>query len=127
MSSPEPNHDFKFGLEHVEKLLDRRQAITTFYLSVNAGIASIVGLLLKDAQLKQEWLLISVLLLLGAGLITCWIWRSLLQQYAILLDWWYARLREMKLSCRIPRNSSRASIKISTSRRRVAKLPGESA
>ena len=40
--------------------------------------------------------MVSILLLLFAGLVACWIWRSLLQQYAILLDWWYTRLRELE-------------------------------
>lgn len=88
--------ELKIAFEHVEKLLDRRQSITSFYLSVNAAIATVIGLLLKDSQLKQEWLVVSILGMLGAGLGACWIWRSLLRQYERLLDWWYARLREME-------------------------------
>jgi hypothetical protein len=53
-------------------------------------------LLVKDAQLKDVGLAGSVLLLLLAGLIACWIWRSLLLQYGVLLDWWYGRLRELE-------------------------------
>jgi hypothetical protein len=87
---------YQLAQGHVEKLLDRRQSITSFYLSVNAAIATVVGLLLKDAQLRQEWLAVAILGLLGAGLGACWIWRSLLHQYERLLDWWYARLREME-------------------------------
>lgn len=89
---------FAFSFEHIEKLLDRRQNITSFYLSVNAGILAVIGLLLKDAQLATGWLEISVLTLLAAGLIACWIWRSLLQQYDVLIGWWYARLREIEAS-----------------------------
>ena len=88
--------EFSFAADHVEKLLDRRLSITSFYISVNAAIATVIGLLLKDAQLQQELLPIAILLLLSAGLGACWIWRSLLKQYERLLDWWYARLREME-------------------------------
>jgi hypothetical protein len=78
---------FQLVLTHVEKLLDRRQSTTSFYLSVNTGILAAIGLLAKDAQLQEDWLTVSILLLLIAGLIVCWIWRSLLRQYEILLDW----------------------------------------
>jgi len=88
--------EFQFAFAHVEKLLDRRQLTTSFYLSVNTGIFAAIGLLIKDAPLAEAWLTVSILLLLIAGFIACWIWRSLLRQYFILLDWWYARLRELE-------------------------------
>jgi hypothetical protein len=90
--------EFRLVFTHVEKLLDRRQSTTSFYLSVNTGIFAIIGLLLKDSRLAGNWLAGSILLLLCAGFIACWIWRSLLRQYEILLDWWYARLRELEAS-----------------------------
>ena len=82
--------------DHIKTLLDRRQSTTSFYLSVNTGILAVIGLLVKDAQMQAPWLVVSIVLLLIAGLIACWIWRSLLHQYEILLDWWYARLRELE-------------------------------
>lgn len=88
----------EFVAEHVKTLLDRRQSTTSFYLSVNTGILAVIGLLVKDAQMQAPWLVASVILLLIAGLIACWIWRSLLCQYEVLLDWWYARSRELEES-----------------------------
>lgn len=90
--------EFHFAIDHVEKLLDRRQATTSFYLTVNTGVLAVIGLLLTGSELTQDWLPLSILLLAGAGLIACWIWRSLLHQYKILLGWWYARLRELEAS-----------------------------
>jgi hypothetical protein len=87
--------EFQLTLAHIEKLLDRRQSTTSFYLSINTGILAVVGLLLQDS-LSRGWLAGSILLLLCAGFIVCWIWRSLLRQYEILLKWWYARLRELE-------------------------------
>jgi len=54
------NSEFRLGLEHVEKLLDRRQANTSFYLSVNTGIFAAIGLLLKDSGLTRVWLMGSI-------------------------------------------------------------------
>ena len=34
--------------------------------------------------------------LIVAGFVACWIWRSLIHQYEILIGWWYTRLREME-------------------------------
>jgi hypothetical protein len=87
--------EYNLALAHVEKLLDRRQSTTSFYLSVNAGISAVIGFLFKDSQMTEIWLG-SVLLLLCAGFIACWIWRSLLHQYEILIGWWYDRLRELE-------------------------------
>ena len=52
--------------------------------------------MVKDAQLQQDFLPAVILFLLTAGLGACWVWRSLIKQYERLLDWWYARLREME-------------------------------
>ena len=88
--------EFQFAFDHVEKLLDRRQQTTTFYLTVNTGIFAAIGLLVKDARLPEAGLTGAILLLLCAGFIACWIWRSLLGQYEILVGWWYERLRELE-------------------------------
>jgi hypothetical protein len=93
----EIRHVFEFNFNHIEKLLDRRQNTTSFYLSVNTGILAVIAFLAKDTQLVGFWLPGSIVLLLIAGLIACWIWRSLLHQYDILLDWWYARARELEV------------------------------
>jgi hypothetical protein len=90
--------ELRFAMTHVEKLLDRRQTTTSFYLTVNTGILAVIGLLLTGSEFTQDWLPLSILLLSGAGLIACWIWRSLLHQYKTLLGWWYARLRELEAS-----------------------------
>jgi hypothetical protein len=88
--------NYNLVFDHTEKLLDRRQSTTSFYFSVNTAITAVIGLLIKDSGLTGGWLVASVLMLLTAGLIACWIWRSLLRQYEILLDWWYERLRELE-------------------------------
>ena len=88
--------DFETAFSHIQKLLDRRQSTTSFYLSVNTVVLAVIGLLLKDAQLTGVWWAVSILALLGEGVLVCWIWRSLLYQYETLLDWWYTRLRELE-------------------------------
>jgi hypothetical protein len=72
--------EYQYALDHVEKLLDRRQSTTSFYISINAGIAAAIGLLLKDTPLAQDWLWTSVFLLLLTGCIGYLIWLCLLRQ-----------------------------------------------
>jgi len=98
VSIPLSSEELQLALNHVERLIDRRQANTSFYLTLNTGVLAVIGVLLQDSQSRQDWLPVLVLPLLCAGLIACWIWRSLLYQYEILLDWWYARLRELEAS-----------------------------
>jgi hypothetical protein len=89
---------YRLAFAHIEELLDRRQSTTSFYFSVNTAIIAIVGLLIKDSGLSGIWLAISLLVLLCAGEIACWLWRTLLHQYEVLLDWWYTRLRELEVN-----------------------------
>jgi hypothetical protein len=44
--------ELKLAIGHVENLLDHRQSITSFYLSVNLQLAGNIDLLLKDTWLK---------------------------------------------------------------------------
>lgn len=88
--------EFSYAVSCVEKLADRRQSTTSFYLSVNTGVLAVIGLLLKDSGLGGWWWAASVLMLMVAGFVACWIWRSLIQQDRERLDWWWARLRELE-------------------------------
>ena len=78
-------------IEHLEKTIDRRQNITTIYLSVNAALLGVISFVLQEGVI---WSQISTLALLLAGLIASHIWRRLLNDYNILLGWWYGILRE---------------------------------
>lgn len=90
------HHDYELAITHIEKLLDRRQITTTFYLSVNTGIAAAVGLIINNNQLSGWWLIGALLLLIVTGVIACIIWRSLLLQYQVMLDWWYTQVRDLE-------------------------------
>ena len=65
--------EFQLHVDHIERLLDRRQNTTSFYLSVNTAILAVICFLAKDAQLAGLWLPGSIVSLLIAGVIACWI------------------------------------------------------
>lgn len=84
--------EYTLFLELVSKLAERRQAMTSTYLSVNAAIIGAVAFLFKDAELPGWQQQVAVLILFGAGIVACDLWRRLLNQYKTLLGWWYKRL-----------------------------------
>ena len=88
--------EYTLFLELVAKLAERRQAMTTIYISVNAAIVGAVAFLFKDAELPGWRQQAAVLILFGAGIIACDLWRRLLNQYKTLLSWWYKRLHVLE-------------------------------
>lgn len=95
--------EYKLFLEYVNKLMERRQMVTTTYLSVNAAIVGALAFLLKDVPMPHWAYQVSALALLFAGVIACDLWRRLIIQYKTLLSWWYGQLRD--LEDRMPENT----------------------
>jgi hypothetical protein len=88
--------EYQLFLDHVEKLIDRRQTVTTTYLTVNAAVIAAIAFVLKDAPMLEWGRQVSGLVLLVVGIISCALWRRLIAQYSILLGWWYAQLRDLE-------------------------------
>ena len=88
--------EFQFTYDHIQRLLDRRQAANAFYFSVNTGILAALGFLLQQRSLNGDWWTGILFVLLLVGSITCWIWRATVHHFGRLLDWWYARLRDLE-------------------------------
>ncbi len=95
--------EYRLFLDYVVKMTERRGAITTTYLSVNAAIAGAIGLIFKDIQLQAWGQQMAGLALLLAGIIACNLWRRLISQYSTLMNWWYEKLRALELE--IPQSS----------------------
>jgi hypothetical protein len=86
--------EFEFAYDHIQKLLERRQAATSFYFSVNTGVMAALGLLLKDYELTGRCWTGVVAVLLIAGFFACWIWQGqgadALPQPPAFPRWWGA-------------------------------------
>lgn len=86
--------EYELFLSQVNEFMNRRQNVTTVYLSVNAAISGAIAFLIGDVKLGGTWTLqLSIFLLIVAGIIACSLWRRLIIQYSILLGWWYEQLR----------------------------------
>lgn len=93
-----PTHqDYALFVNQVNKLTERRQAVTSTYLSVNAAIVGAIAFILKDVSMIDWGKQLSVLMLLVAGVIACTLWRKLINQYSDLLSWWYTQLRQFEI------------------------------
>ena len=89
-------HEYSLFLDQVNKLADRRQAVTSTYLSVNAAIFAVIAFVMKDVPMADWGKRISLLLLLMAAVIICDLWRRLITRYSELLKWWFKQLRALE-------------------------------
>jgi hypothetical protein len=90
--------EYKLFLNHVVGLTERRQTVTTTYLSVNAAITAALAFLFKDGQLSGWVEQVSTMALLAAGIYASSLWRRLIRQYSTLIGWWYEQLRALESS-----------------------------
>lgn len=97
------NEEYQILLNQINILTERRQTVTTTYLSVTTAITAAIAFLFKDGQLAGWIQQLSVLVLLFAGLAACALWRRLITQYSTVLNWWYIQLRALENT--LPANS----------------------
>lgn len=90
----EKQFEYQLLFDHINRLTERRQNVTTIHLSVNAAIIGAMSFIIKDITTLQWQLKISLIVLLSAGIISCDLWRRLIYQYRTLLAWWYGQLRQ---------------------------------
>jgi hypothetical protein len=88
--------EYKLFLSHINQMIDRRQSVTTTYLSVNTVIIGGLALLFQDFQSLTAAQQVSVEALALAGVIACGLWRRLVAQYNVLLEWWYRQMRGLE-------------------------------
>jgi hypothetical protein len=90
--------EHKIALEQLDKLLARRRQTIAFFIAINVGIVTaIIGLFWGRQVSYLE--LGALSLLLGMGISFCSIWRSLLGQYQLLIEWWDHYLRDLAMKC----------------------------
>jgi hypothetical protein len=80
-------------VSHIRHLTDRRQNVTSTYLSVNAALIAAMAFLFKDGQVINLSAQISFLALLISGIVACSLWRRLITQLSTVIAWWYWQLR----------------------------------
>jgi hypothetical protein len=92
----EKSDEYRFFAQSTERLSDRRQTVTSIYISVNTAIFIIVSFFLKLVNVEGWKLAISVLPLFIAGLIACLVWHETIRRFRSLIEWRYRQLMAME-------------------------------
>jgi len=87
---------YRLCLDYVKGLTERRQSVSTTYLTVNGAVSAAIAFLFKDGQISGLIDQVSALTLLVAGLVASSLWRRLIRQYSTLMGWWYEQLRDLE-------------------------------
>lgn len=74
---------YKLFVDTSERLVARRQAVNTFFLSANALALSAIGLVANGTR-EADWGLIGIFAIAVAAMMLCWAWRTLVRSYAQL-------------------------------------------
>ena len=69
---------YKLFVATSEKLVERRQKMNAFFLSVNAVLVSAIGLVIKDT-IALELAILAVVSILVSGIVMCITWRRLVR------------------------------------------------
>ena len=75
--------EYKLFVATSERLVERRQKMNAFFLSVNALLVSAIGLVTKGT-IVLEIAVIAVVSILVSGVVMCIAWRRLVRSYAQL-------------------------------------------
>ena len=74
---------YKLFVGTSERLVERRQKMNAFFLSVNAVLVSAIGLVTKDT-IALELAVVAVISIMVSGVVMCFAWRRLVRSYAQL-------------------------------------------
>jgi len=89
-------NEYQTLIAQINKLTERRQSVSSIYLSVNAAIMTAIAFWVKNSPMMGWKQQASLLLLLVAGIVASDLWRRLIMQYSTLLDWWYKQIRNVE-------------------------------
>lgn len=85
--------EYRLFIEDTARLSERRQRITSTYITVNSALAGVITFVIKDPQLSNWMMLIAVLPILVAGMIICYLWDHLITSYRVLINF---RIKELE-------------------------------
>ena len=88
--------EYRLAWEHVDKLTERRQTVTTTFISVNAAVVGAISFLIQGFASLIWTTKLSIIILAISGIIACDLWRRLILQYSTLSAWWYGKLRQIE-------------------------------
>jgi hypothetical protein len=88
--------EYKFFAESTQHFSERRQKATQTYLTVNTAIFAITAVLIKDISFRGWYLVLVSFPLFMVGVLACFIWAKIINQYKKLITWRYDQLMELE-------------------------------
>src|SRR5688572_4620891 len=88
--------EYKTFIDNTQRLSERRQAATQTFLTINAGIFTVLAFLVKDAGFRAWELVLVTIPLFVVGAVTCMIWLIIIDRFTRLIGWRYEQLRAME-------------------------------
>lgn len=79
--SPVKFNEYKTIVEDTARFTDRRQNASNLYVTVNSLLLTAIAFIVKDANLKQIWILFFSIPLVVAGIYVSSWWKQLLDKY----------------------------------------------
>jgi hypothetical protein len=83
---------YLYYAEQTEKLIERRNATSRYFLTINTGFVAILGLALQHNPTAAAWLVA----LAVAGIVVCGVWWMLIRSYSILAGAKFEVINEME-------------------------------
>ena len=88
--------EYKTFVSDTARFTDRRQNTSNLYITVNSLLLTAIAFIVKDANLKDFWVLFFLIPLLIAGISVSLWWKQLLNKYKLLTRLRFRILREME-------------------------------
>ncbi len=88
--------EYKLFVEDAARFTDRRQTANSLHIAANSAVLAAAAFLVKDAGLPPLWRVITVGLVLAAGVVVCLQWIGLINKYQKLVKLRIDQLRAME-------------------------------
>ena len=88
--------EYKFFIDDTAKLSERRQGVTSTYITVNSAIIGLITFIISQSALNGLKLTLVSIPAIAAGITVCYFWYGLLMTYKRLLRFRFDQLEKME-------------------------------
>ncbi len=88
--------EYEFIAGSTQFLTERRQSASQTFLTINTAVFVVFGLLVKEAELRNQLLALASLPLIVAGWAACFVWHTTLVHFRSLIRWRFQVLRDLE-------------------------------
>lgn len=90
--------EYKFFVDHTQRLSDRRQQTSQFFVAVHSVIFVVLSFIVRDAELGDGMIVLISAPILVIGVLSSLMWQRMIERYRTLIKWRYEQLQAMEQS-----------------------------